>query len=747
MASHHSKSLYAIKECSTCGSLYTKECCSIGSFEDKILTPVPSPRCARCGTPVDGPSCRGCAFLRKKFDEDLLAYCVENGIFQDFQNTSESSDDNTNVVNALREPCVVNQDPGVKSSQDPPQIDHNCCYECGDSLDGIFCQQCICKSCGKGAHYGYNCPPKVPIISNPEQCNQTINEIPQTLPSLDPSCYSLPHVSKPNFVDNSPNFSYPPPQPQFETYLCELCGNNAHYGYDCSPQFPFVYEQEPCYNQNFNDNYYPQNSPSFSQQYLCCAYCGGPHYDYQCQPINETYYEPNSSYDSSGFDQPQPPQDSVDHQGILQILNKMEEKFEEIIRDRRKKKEDMGIEEMMHEQQLVDREIKEIINDLGYKRFRGEEIDEEYERDCEIRIRKLKQDFNIWGSEVRKKEKAYEEEKYAAACRYMLSVTCDDEDDYIPLAITTDLPIEEPDNSLNMGDEHLDTIPATESDEVIKSSVENLVPIPSEFKGISDDTCDVPNCDNNCVNYAGVAHIAPIPPGIVEADFDPNDDTSSDDDDFEDIEYNLLKVHRLICNIESLKVNSTPDRVLESPSSFPISVVDSDSFLEESDTSLSYLDNSLPGFETFSDHTKETRSGSTTTHANYSLPEYDSFLFEIEPDQEGLISNDNSNDPLLELPKFESFHFDLSFPRPPLEPPDVEICLYFEPDAPVIDNFNELNDDQRGSKIVFSQNVEDDDSFTFVIRTFLSFLTYPEVSLLSCSTGSEDTIFDPGIST
>ncbi|GJU10660.1 hypothetical protein Tco_1133056 [Tanacetum coccineum] len=82
--------------------------------------------------------------------------------------------------------------------------------------------------------------------------------------------------------------------------------------------------------------------------------------------------------------------------------------------------------------QLVDREIKEIINDLGYKRFRGEEIDEEYERDCEIRIRKLKQDFNIWGSEVRKKEQAYEEEKYYAACRYMLSITCDDEDDYIP---------------------------------------------------------------------------------------------------------------------------------------------------------------------------------------------------------------------------------------------------------------------------------------------------------------------------
>ncbi|GKF60225.1 hypothetical protein Tco_0177011, partial [Tanacetum coccineum] len=154
-----------------------------------------------------------------------------------------------------------------------------------------------------------------------------------------------------------------------------------------------------------------------------------------------------------------------------------------------------------------------------------------------------------------------------------------------------------------------------------------------------------------------------------------------------------------------------------------------------------------PEFENFSDHTKETRSGSTTTQANYSLPEYDSFLFEIESDQEGLISNDNSNDLLLEIPEFESFYFDPSFPRPPSEPPDVEICLHFKPDAPVIDNFNELNEDQRGSEIDFSQNVEDDDSFTFVIWTFLPFLTYPKASPLSCSTRSEDIIFDPGIIT
>ncbi|GKC27170.1 hypothetical protein Tco_1034464, partial [Tanacetum coccineum] len=150
--------IYAIKECSSCGSLYTSNCgCSKGSLEDKILVPKPPRncvRCARCGTPVDGPYCQGCALLRKEFMEGLFTNCVENEFFKDFQDTSESSDDNTNVVNAPREPIVVDQDPGENSSPSPLHIDH-CCHECGDSLDGIFCRQCTCKSCGKGAHYGY----------------------------------------------------------------------------------------------------------------------------------------------------------------------------------------------------------------------------------------------------------------------------------------------------------------------------------------------------------------------------------------------------------------------------------------------------------------------------------------------------------------------------------------------------------------------------------------------------------------
>ncbi|GJT12993.1 hypothetical protein Tco_0860035 [Tanacetum coccineum] len=255
--------MYGFKECSSCGALYNKErCCSNVNFVDKFVrdpnkTPDSSQRpphnCPKCGNPVDGLYCRQCALLRKKLEEVWFTICDENEIFQDFLNTSESSNDNTNVVNAPQEPFVFNQDPGKNSSQSPPHIDHHCCYGCGDSLDGIFCQRCTCESCGNGAHYGYNCPPKVPIISNPEPCyNQNVDEFPQTLPSFHPTCYSgdensFTYDSNLNFVDDSPN---PPPQPP--TYSYEFCGNDAHYGHDCPPQVLFIYNLEPCYNQDFN---------------------------------------------------------------------------------------------------------------------------------------------------------------------------------------------------------------------------------------------------------------------------------------------------------------------------------------------------------------------------------------------------------------------------------------------------------------------------------------------------------------
>nr|GEU76777.1 putative ribonuclease H-like domain-containing protein [Tanacetum cinerariifolium] len=101
----------------------------------------------------------------------------------------------------------------------------------------------------------------------------------------------------------------------------------------------------------------------------------------------------------------------------------------------------------------------------------------------------------------------------------------DDDEDYTS-AITPDEPVlstEEPDNSLCMGDEHLDTIPATESDEFIKSGVEDLIPIPSESEGIPEHVCDVPFHENSLPLEVSKDQIK---------DFsEPNEEFSSTDDD------------------------------------------------------------------------------------------------------------------------------------------------------------------------------------------------------------------------
>nr|GFC94867.1 hypothetical protein [Tanacetum cinerariifolium] len=161
---------------------------------------------------------------------------------------------------------------------------------------------------------------------------------------------------------------------------------------------------------------------------------------------------------------------------------------------------------------------------------------------------------------------------------------------------------EEPDNSLSMGDEHLDTIPATESDELIKSSVENHIPIPSESEGIPEHVCDVPSHDNS-------------PPLDVSKDqiedfSESNEKFSSIDDDsfsFDNIDY-----------VEA----SPPDLELVSSEVMEIVIPETqssstslNSLLEETNT----FDNSLPKFETFCFNVEEISSGSTTTHPDISL--------------------------------------------------------------------------------------------------------------------------------
>ncbi|GJZ78882.1 hypothetical protein Tco_0643719 [Tanacetum coccineum] len=541
------------------------------------------------------------------------------------------------------------------------------------------------KSCGKGAHYGYNCPPQIPIISNPEPCyNQNLNEILQNLQSLQQQCLlgtcqqcgcneydgvcfyctvgnGTPiNFSTPYSSNDSPSFANHPPQPQYVPYSCELCGNDSHYGYDCPPQVPFVYNQDPCFNQNFD--YFPQTSPSFPQQYPCCEDCGGPHETFQCQPMNEDYYhEQNSCYDSNsfGFDQTQPPQYTVNHP-IFNVQN-----------------------DLLNSQNKLMEQMTSICDMVGQIMQKKEE------------------------------EKRIAEEQ-AAKNRYWKIPICYDDDEDYTIAITPVLSTKKPEDSLIMGDEHLNTIPETESDEIIKSSVENLVPIPSESEDFSENEseCDMPVCDDfitfsnplfdsnedftssddeslsdedvpmenfkiysnplfddeeiispkndphyfnaesNLIesllnrdilidsspkfDYLLEEFYDPIPPGIKKADFDLEEEIR--------LVENLLYDNSSPRPPEELNLEIA-DTILESLSPSPIPVADSDSLMEEIDVFLTSDDSMPPGIEN---------------------DDYDSegdiyFL-------EELLSNDFP--PLLENESSNLDHFnDPSSPRPPPEPP------------------------------------------------------------------------------
>nr|GEX57885.1 hypothetical protein [Tanacetum cinerariifolium] len=278
------------------------------------------------------------------------------------------------------------------------------------------------------------------------------------------------------------------------------------------------------------------------------------------------------------------------------------------------------------------------------------------------------------------------------------------------------LSTKEPEYSPSMGYEHPNTTSEMKSDEIIKSGVGELLPILSENEVTLEDKreCDMPVCENSliCDDH-------------VEIFFDSNndDDTSSNDDDFEDIEYveASLPDPEIVSVEEENDVNVEEEEV-DLQDIFQIQ----DVILREKLLSINRL---IANIESLNDNPtpdQETRSGNTTTHVDNSLPEYDSFCFEIEPDQERLInvvkndiSNDSTIDPLLEeadlflasdnlIPSgIENFGHDLegdirfleallsddfipfpnngssesdfdnpSFLRPPPEPPDAD----FKPD-------------------------------------------------------------------
>ncbi|GJZ04207.1 hypothetical protein Tco_0537482 [Tanacetum coccineum] len=171
-------------------------------------------------------------------------------------------------------------------------------------------------------------------------------------------------------------------------------------------------------------------------------------------------------------------------------------------------------------------------------------------------IDELKGKFNGMSIDINKKKELQHLEQVANLSTYpsqrFKSFCYDDDDDYdyekstIPLnendsqipsfiAITPVLPTLDPEESLIMGNEDLSTIPKKELEEVIKSSVEDLVPIPSESKDTSesDSDCDLPLCDDfspiNVYEEKSITFSNPL--------FDSNDDfTSSDDESLSDEE-------------------------------------------------------------------------------------------------------------------------------------------------------------------------------------------------------------------
>ncbi|GKC22569.1 hypothetical protein Tco_1024719, partial [Tanacetum coccineum] len=427
---------------------------------------------------------------------------------------------------------------------------------------------------------------------------------------------------------------------------CKLCGNDAHYGYDCPSQVLFIYNQDPCLNQNLDN--FPQTSPSFPQQYLCCKNCGGPHATFQCQPMNQSFYNSNSP----GFDQIQPPQYSVVHQSTQETDMEMLQAREDLME---------AIQVFLKKYDHIPPKEKCMALLLAEERFlKVKQAFKEEQNQPEIiqeLLLQLIHDLQRLG-EIQPKQA---EEK--------------------GINKATSSPIEEPKDSLIMEDEDINTILEKESDKENESSVENLFHIPSESKVTFDNEseCDLPVFDDspldvfkdNCVffykplfdsygdttsseyssdnesileedvfsnlpsefdkeyissdvniiydeEFAGeLALINPIPPRIAGADSYPEGD--------------IRLVEKLLNDNSS---HRTPDElnsedIIEFFFAFPIPVEDSYSLLEKTNTILSYLDDSLPELETFSFDVEEKNSGSTTTHADISLPKYDSFHFDL----------------------------------------------------------------------------------------------------------------------
>ncbi|GKA20402.1 hypothetical protein Tco_0700391 [Tanacetum coccineum] len=283
----------------------------------------------------------------------------------------------------------------------------------------------------------------------------------------------------------------------------------------------------------------------------------------------------------------------------------------------------------------------------------------------------------------------------------------------------------EPEDSLIMGNEELSTIPEKESDEFIKSSVEDLIPIPRETEDTSgsDSKSVLPSSDDFSPIFEEKSVTFSNPLFDSNNDFTSSDDKSLSDEDVpEDVKIYSNSLFKFDDEYISSDVNPLFDEVLEN--------------IECKDSYNSNLDKSTFQVTPLSDSNEY---GVFTPRDDVELLLYHDPSISVASILEGFINEPplEENDDLFDLESKEN---------------DWKKILY---DAPIDDLITEdkVFDPEiyeKSFSLTFVKLTFEDRHYfpvTFVFRIFLPYLTYSVDSFFLLSSGSEDTIFYPSIST
>nr|GEZ18382.1 hypothetical protein [Tanacetum cinerariifolium] len=389
--------------------------------------------------------------------------------------------------------------------------------------------------------------------------------------------------------------------------------------------------------------------------------------------------------------------------------------------------QEMSIQDMEDLKQHYLDEMKSLINEIQIKDYRNEKIDIRYRRECEVMIDELKA-FTTFQFFFYDDDDDYDYEESTIPLNEIVS--------QIPpsIVITTSpsvLPIKDPEDSLIMGNEELSTIPEKEIDEVIKSSVEDLVLIPSESEDTSgsDSEYDLSSCDDFSPidDPEGKSVTFSNPLFDLNDDFTSSDDESLSDGDFPKDNVKIYSNPLFEFHDEYIfsDVNPFFDEVLEN-----IENKDSyDSNLDEPDLLVT------PLFDANEDECFDLRSDIDEIDAFNILSDFEDGFYDSKGDVlylESLLSDDMSPNP----PPKEFLDRD---PRSLSDINDLKI---------IVKVFDPRISEKFFSPTYVSLPFEDRHYilFTYVIQIFLPYFTYPVDSPFLLSSGSEDTIFDPDIS-